>query len=267
MKEGSAYLPDESLCCRTRDNTKVYWRPGPPSGGREFGGQPRAPRLRTPVRNHASPGPPTLHISHSVLIPQGPPEGAPLIKLPIPPSSSVSHPFLNAAPLLAETAPPPVPIRHQARPAYHQPANMRHPPSSRRHGNESRSFPRPRCQPAPRRGLVVPTHRKHPSGYPPPPPARVPASRPGRLDRFLHAHPMVDQIRQRLHHRREDAQAAGQAQCIDRLTVPRHDHRRHRRSDALAGCHRARPSRMRIEHKHVVVRDHACTRNDIACAK
>ena len=57
---------------------------------------------------------------------------------------------------------------------------------------------------------------------------------PGRLDRFLQAHAVIDQIDQRLQRAWKDPLSTGQAQRVHQLALTQRHHRRHRSGDALA---------------------------------
>ena len=82
---------------------------------------------------------------------------------------------------------------------------------------------------------------------------------PWRLDSFLQAHAVVDQIDQRLHRARKDLLSAGQAERVDELAVAQRHHGRHRGGDALARRQRQRVAGARVVEVHVVVRDRAET--------
>jgi len=84
---------------------------------------------------------------------------------------------------------------------------------------------------------------------------------PGRLDRLLQTHAVIDQVDQRLDRARKDPLSAGQAQRVDELAIAQRHHGRHRGGDTFSRRQRQRVAGTRIEQVHIVVRNRAKARS------
>ena len=90
---------------------------------------------------------------------------------------------------------------------------------------------------------------------------------PRCLDGLLEAHPVIDEVHNGLHRRRENAHPARQTQREDGAILLQDDHWRHRCRHPFARGDRHRLTGARIVVQHVVIGNNAGAGNHDACAE